>query len=257
MKKPRTTIISVELREDTQFNWNEKEKRFELLNSDGEISTKNLVSFGEGYARDKKPPKILRQLMSQIGGVIQPAAEENYADRYISIDTSYRSFGDNNLCVTAGMSTEQELDHKRGLLKGETLTGFLFPRACFIARPGANPERYGWMKVIEAVVRWKNFKPECSYGIIVDSELGLIPKMNAREEPLFGDFFLPDNMTLIYASADAGQENFYNKLIKATDQVAAISLKLAVEMHTGIENYSFEGTHVDLPILTGNVDFKL
>jgi hypothetical protein len=118
MKKPRTTIISVELREDTQFNWNEKEKRFELLNSDGEISTKNLVSFGEGYARDKKPPKILRQLMSQIGGVIQPAAEENYADRYISIDTSYRSFGDNNLCVTAGMSTEKELDHKRGLLKG-------------------------------------------------------------------------------------------------------------------------------------------
>lgn len=222
------------------------------MDSKGEISKKNLVSLGEGYARENKRPKILRQLVNRLGGNLKPV--NKYCDRYICIDTSYKPFGANLLCTTASISIQQELDHERGLLKGDTLLGWLFPRACFLFKLGVNPERYGWMRMIEALLRWDRFDAKISYGIVVDSELGLLPKINAREEPVHGISMLPSNMTLIYASADAGQEHFFNRLIRSTDQAAAKPLEHAFTSHQGSVDVTFDGPQIDLPVSNGHIE---
>jgi hypothetical protein len=257
MKKPRTPVVTIELREDVHINWNKEDRCFELLNSKGEISKKHLVSIGEGYEREKKGPKILRQLMNRIGGKIDFGATEIFFDRYLSIDTSYKVYGENFICVAASISIEQALDHKNGLTKGDTIGVRTLPRLCFLCKPGTNPERYGWKRMIDAFVRWDGFNPMFSYGIVVDSELGILPKINARELPVFEDFFLPPNISLIYASADAGQESFFNKLIRAADRVAAISLETALQLYPDHERITLDGTCGDLTVITYHIDITL
>lgn len=254
--KIRETTIHIELRENVNIRWNKDEKSIELINSEGQISKKNLVSIGESYARSGKSPKILRQVPNRLGGVIKSGPESIHFDRYIGIDTSYEKWGQNLICSTACLTIEQKIDHINGLSKGETLKGTCYPRLVFLCKPGTNPERYGWKKYIESFANGKDFNPEFTYGIIVDSELGLLPKINAGEEPVFENYFLPDNLLLIYASADTGENYFYNKLIRATDRVAASALKKAQLYFSGQESMSYEKTCQDLIGFADDVDIK-
>lgn len=252
-KKPRDTTIHIELREDVKFSWNEKEKAIELLNSEGQVSKKHIVSISEGYEREGKTSKVLRQVHNRPGGTIKFGSEPIYFDRYIGIDTSYREWGDNFICATACLAIEQTIDHKNGLRKGDTLDGMCYPRLVFWCKRGTNPERYGWKKFIEEIGREEDFNSECTYGIIVDSELGLLPKINAREEPVFENYFLPPNVSLIYGSADTGEDYFYNKLIKATDRVAGSALEKARQRFSGQESMSHEKICQDLIGFAGPV----
>lgn len=257
MKKPRTPIVRITIREPGHVNWNEQNKNFEILDSHGKISKTHLVSIGEGYARHGKGSKIVRQLITQLGGTVNPYLTEIYFDRYLGIDTSYKVSGGNFICATACLYIDQSLDHKRGLTKGDSISVLDIPRLCFLCRPGTNPERYGWMRVIDSLVRWKEFNPKFTYGIVVDSELAILPQINIRELPVFEKFFLPENISLLYASADVGRESFYNKLIKATDQVAAVSLATALRLYPNHENIIFEAERAcaDLTALTSRVDY--
>jgi len=57
--------------------------------------------------------------------------------------------------------------------------------------------------------------------IVTDTELGNIPKYNTREIPLYGSFYLPDNITIAYASADTGND-IINDVIKKADKIASM-----------------------------------
>lgn len=256
-KKPRIPIVSIEVRGDTHINWDSETGSLQFLNSRGEISDKHLVSVGQGYAREGKSPKILRQLMNRLGGEVNIRSTTSYFDRYVGVDTSYKISGEKSICATGGLLINQTLDHEKGLEIGDEICGLVIPRPCFLFKQGKNPERYGWMKVIDGLVRWEKYNPDFKYGIVVDSELGILPKINAREEPVFENFYLPENMSLIYASADGGRENFYNVLINSTDQVAAASLDEAIKLYPSHAAIALEGTYVDLTVLTSHVEFKL
>lgn len=254
VKKPRITNIHVELREDVIFNWNDKEKALELLNSKGEVSKKHLVSISESYDRKGKTPKILRQVVNRLGGTIKMGSEAIYFDRYVGIDTSYKAWGENFICATACLTIEQTICHEKGLSKGDILEGVCLPRLIFWCKSGMNPERYGWKKFIETIVRADDFNPEFIYGIVVDSELGLLPKINAREEPVFEDYFLPPNVSLIYGSADTGDDYFYNQLIRSTDRVASSALEKAQRHFAGQESMTHERPCQDLVGFAGPVN---
>jgi hypothetical protein len=253
-KKARSTQIYVELREDAILNWNERDKALEFLNSKGEVSKKHLVSIGEGYERKGKALKILRQVVNRLGGAIKMGPEAIYFDRYIGIDTSYKVWGDNFICATACLTIDQTIDHEKGLNRGDTLEGVCLPRLIFWCKGGTNPERYGWKRFIETIVKADDFNPEYTYGIVVDSELGLLPKINAREEPVFEDYFLPSNVSLIYASADTGEDYFYNQLIRSTDRVASSALEKARQHFSGQESMNHEKTCQDLLGFAGPVN---
>jgi hypothetical protein len=50
-------------------------------------------------------------------------------------------------------------------------------------------------------------------GIITDCDLGAIPEINKRTQPLIDNFIIPENIQLIYAS-DAASDTLFNDLIK-------------------------------------------
>ncbi len=105
------------------------------------------------------------------------------------------------------------------------------------------------MKVIDGLLRSELFNSNWAYGIVVDSDLDILQKINAREEPIFDDFFIPENVTLIYASADSGKETLINKLIRATDRVARNSLETALEQSCGKGSFEFSREFWDITTL--------
>lgn len=63
---------------------------------------------------------------------------------------------------------------------------------------------------------------------ISDSALDRHDKINARQEPIYGSHYLPENFVLHYASAETGQEAI-NRLIKFCDKQSSNYLKYLEE----------------------------
>lgn len=255
MKKRNLTAI-IEIKEEVQIAWNEIEKCFELRNSEGELTEKSLISIGESYNREGKLPKILRQFKCPLNGKISFDPKNVLYDRYFAIDTSYVPYGNNLICATSALSLEQHVNNGR-LDKGEQIRTLQSPRPIFLAKSNSKPERYGWMKMIEAFLRYEAYNKEWSYGVIVDSDLDDLPKINAREEPIIDNFYLPHNMTLIYASADVGKESFLNKFIKATDCIANKTLKSALELYGNQTHIDINQDYLDMAVMNDPIKITI
>jgi hypothetical protein len=64
------------------------------------------------------------------------------------------------------------------------------------------PERIGWWDTIRRMTAHPVVRG--SVALIVDSDLGRLTALNAREEPILDGFYLPEGFTLLYASAEIG-----------------------------------------------------
>ncbi len=86
-------------------------------------------------------------------------------------------------------------------------------------------ENIAWMKSIQLISANPSYNPNLKIGIIVDSDLGNLSEYNNRIKPIYSDFYLPQNIELIYASTDVGKEYIINKLISLCDKEARILLE--------------------------------
>lgn len=252
MKKRNITSV-IELKEDVNIVWNEKEKCFELRNTEGELSEKSLISICESYDRNGKLPKILRQFKCPVNGKISFDQKHYKYDRYIAIDTSYVPHGRNLICATSGLFLDQHMSID-GFKKGDRIRFIQSPRLIFLAKQNSKPERYGWMKMIEAFLKYESYSKEMSYGVVVDSDLNFLPNINAREEAIINNFYLPHNMSLIYASADVGKDNFLNKFIKKTDRIANKTLNSALKLFLSRENIDIDEDYLDMTVVNDRID---
>lgn len=86
-------------------------------------------------------------------------------------------------------------------------------------------ETVTWMEVIKKL---QDKIPENKkVGIVIDSELGNLEGYNNHTIPIFGQWYLPENYTFMYATADATDE-WCNKIIKQCDKSASQRLKEVV-----------------------------
>lgn len=86
------------------------------------------------------------------------------------------------------------------------------------------PENFMYAFAIEFVrdhFQEQNENP--SIAVIIDSELGNIPSFNNRTLPIFNNYYLPENIDILYAS-DKGR-HLQNKLLKKCDKEAKKALK--------------------------------
>jgi len=83
-----------------------------------------------------------------------------------------------------------------------------------------NAENIAWMKSIQLITTNPFYNPKLKIGFVIDSDLGNLPAYNKRTAPIYADFYLPQNIELIYASADVGKEFIVNKLISLCDKEA-------------------------------------
>lgn len=234
-KKEIKHHFRVDVREDIHLEWDSKQDCPLLLNSEGGISEKSLVSIVNKYDRPGKQSKVLRQIPNPRGAILKFYNELNAFDQYWAVDTSYKPLGNRFLCSTALIRLTEDLQGRSGFKKGEPISIVIPPQLIFLAALNTKPERYGWMKIVDALLNWELYDKDCSYALIVDSELDDLARFNAKEIPINANVFVPTNVTLLYASADVGADVLINKLIRIADRVAREALDAAFEYYKGKE----------------------
>ncbi|MFZ4201024.1 YecA family protein [Lysinibacillus sp. NPDC056220] len=88
-------------------------------------------------------------------------------------------------------------------------------------------EKHALVELIQYILFELKIGADKIVGIVTDHDLGNHDKYNSRELPLIEgtELFLPENFTLIYASADKKNENILTKLISECDKKATELLK--------------------------------
>jgi hypothetical protein len=109
--------------------------------------------------------------------------------------------------------------------------GILLLSAFVIVNPaqGVNPETIGWHLALREHIAPSNFGAANRVALVVDSELGKLPRINQRKEPYYRGHLIPKNVQMIYASSDASSQSLPYGMIKACD---AIAKRIAVELTT-------------------------
>lgn len=210
-KKPRILQINIAVQNgDTlRHQWDARAQKFTLvIERNGMTVSADAIDMSQYYERPTKPKFIsaVSVRRSRDFSISQSDLVQNY-DHVWSIDnSSMKAFG-----VTFNVAALCALD-PGGSGGVERVGGVLF------GKTAGNPERYGWRHWIQYLLR--SVKADERYAIIVDSEFSLIPNMNARSEPVHGKFMLPENFDLIYATADAGGDQIFNKALSESDKLS-------------------------------------
>lgn len=103
----------------------------------------------------------------------------------------------------------------------------------FAINPEGNPELHGIRQLLVHLEEKFPGKAGERVGIITDTEYGLVKLMNQRKIPVCENYFLPEAFDLIYATADAGPDEYMvNRLMKKCDKLASEALKDFVKQHS-------------------------
>jgi hypothetical protein len=86
-------------------------------------------------------------------------------------------------------------------------------------------EKIAWVLFIKKLMVNKRFISD-KIAIITDHDLGNHGNYNKRKAPILDNFYLPKNITFIYASTDSGSENIINKLLSICDKDAKNIIKI-------------------------------
>jgi len=187
------------------------------------------VSTDITYPRGKGP-KILNSVPG-LSHDLRVFSSYSFIDQFdvmFAVDTNTRTI-DGVRCSIAAMCILRTLsvsrDDENGLKQvnlnlnmfGAVIRGFDLPD---------NPENWMWRVAIEEGIkqRYPDYSDSLRIGLVVDSNYGLLSEYNCRTTPIHEDYFLPNNFTLMYASADAGSEFILNRMIRLCDRESGLQL---------------------------------
>lgn len=173
------------------------------------------------YERPKKP-KILSKVSTgnRVAKVSINMAITDY-DQLLAIDTNTKEVAGRTLSVTAVVIAKLQPSAVGGFVCQYEIPAFI----AFSSLLGP-PERLGWVFALKELFRCNRISLNSSIGMIVDSDLGLLPEFNGRRMPLIGSEYLLGCVELLYGSADTGSSELIpNRLIKEADKVSSRILK--------------------------------
>jgi hypothetical protein len=188
------------------------------------------ASISSGYERETKfktlnwLPLAENRLVANLTSVLRSF------DFFYAIDTSYKKVNGELIAVTGIV-----IGRNSGML-APGATFILYSFACCYELRGVmgNPENVGWMTVIEEIRKNPSYDPRSYLGLIVDSDLGSLEYYNSRARPICGEFYLPHNMRLLYAS-DSAMDNPMNVILNFAHKGSKNLLKHI--MRTGNNRY--------------------
>ena len=230
-KKPRKAIVNfhIEQGDSVEGLWDEKKQIFSLrVIRDGKTVSAKQVQLATLYNRSKKP-KILNEIYSRRSSeftVSQSETLQKYAQIW-AIDTNQRGiFGEiAHVSAVTVCSTDGSEQYYPVL-------------AIIFGKTKGNPELYGWRKFIEFVQASDLHNAQHRYGLVVDSEYSKIYEFNNRNLPIHGNFYLPDNWDLIYATSDSGKEYIFNKIIAVSDKTSSAVLELISGKESNVKHWA-------------------
>jgi hypothetical protein len=212
-KKPRTRTVTVDMGRPVAIDavrFDPKTGEVEFLHGGKQL----VPTSGKAqltYPR-KKGAKVLSE--AEISGstvlVDTNRALEEY-DVLLAVDTNTRSVGSEIVsmaCLVVGRPIV-------GYSPAHTAIGFGLHHCVEFWGAREFQERIAWAEVLEAIRRGPEYSVRV--GMIVDAYLGSLAKINAGEEAVYGDLYLPRNFNLIYASTDAPNDGIANKMLSLAD----------------------------------------
>lgn len=165
--------------------------------------------------RSNKSPKVLHSSDSPTFDTWFSANHQLLAyDHLIAVDTNTYQLLGSTVSITAAYHViPRGRDEKAAQFFAAALALVEFWNV------STKPENYGWFQVLSAL-REQPERFSGNIGLIVDSDLGNHPAFNRRELPIWGHFYLPENVSLIHASDKGAPELLASKLISRCHNLA-------------------------------------
>lgn len=166
--------------------------------------------------RQNKGPKILHSSNNAAGDVYFSSNHQLLEfDHLIAIDTNTNRIGNSTVSITAAYHLiPRSRSSDQVMLNGQILAVVEFWNI------KEKPENFGWWQILQSIELNRNFY-QGKIVLIVDSDLGNHDAFNKRELPVFGDFFLPKDISIIYGSDKGGSEHLSTKMIKYCHNLAS------------------------------------
>ena len=196
----------------------------------------------ESYERDKRAKVLYRFPQRAMRAGTNPNVLLEAYQHVFAIDTNTRETPEGTLSVTAAIHCR--LTVKDTKLLAEPFEAGAGTWQCLGA---AEPEKSAWHMFLDLAQRDPNVKPRDRVALIVDHDLEHLDAYNNRTLPIHRDFFLPENVDLIYA-AEKGSDFLGSTLIRLCDQKAARELRSLVRRGAVIA--SQDGARDRLPAQT-------
>ncbi|MBB6178305.1 hypothetical protein [Pseudorhizobium flavum] len=170
------------------------------------------------YDRPKGPKVLTRIPQSAVSMSFdaKDALSKHY-DHTIAVDTNTRLIEGHEVSVTAVVSFKEAPPPEGADAYWKLDIPFCWE---FIDLKTDKKENLGWVAALEELLYRGIIKQGERVGMVVDSDLGNIPAINARQVPVFDATYLPVGVQLIYGSADTGSENVVNRVLQAADSAA-------------------------------------
>lgn len=133
-------------------------------------------------------------------------------DLIFAIDTNTKKVNGDSLSISSVFQCNGKFVAKRLRFRCINIATILFKNS-----PSDKPEKYSWTKLIKMITSRKQFH-KLKIAIITDHDRDMHRMYNNNEIPIYGDIYMPVNITLLYAASDKGTGNIMNSLLIESDK---------------------------------------
>jgi hypothetical protein len=178
------------------------------------------LTVSRSYNRDSGKEKVTTAIKSSRENLsfdIWPELKASY-DYLLAIDTNTSERAGLRVSVTIAYVVPSRLRTVKSEIRFVPLCGYVAVNV----RQSINPEALGWHLILKNHLG-RTLRQKARVGAIVDSELDRLPAINSRAIPYYSGHYLPQNVTLVYAS-DATADELPNQMIRYCDKAATAAM---------------------------------
>lgn len=219
--KPRTTSITLDMGEPVKVRAfaMSPSGEIQLIGEDDKPLRHISATIERSYDRPKGP-KVLSRV--PLGNRAKLIADPDRAllqfDTIFAVDSNSRSINGRMVSVAA-------ITLCKWLQRDPTpVVGFAPTQAMEFRDVDCHPDLLALKHFLIRLRETPNISEAGRIGIVIDSHLGDLPKIEARDVPLLDDYFLPVWVSLIYAS-DSASDRISNVLLRESDKAATRLLR--------------------------------
>jgi len=168
------------------------------------------------YKRESGKPKHLQNFTFNSKDIqLEPNLVLTKYKHYFFIDTNKKIIDDDEVFLASVVHAYINFSNKNEYLFNYSLLTYLEYHNI-----KGKFENFSWCELIKAIHSSNDYKDEIA--IIVDSDFDQLVNYNNRSQPIYADFYLPDNFTLIYATAEKNTKNdsLLNRMMFECDKSA-------------------------------------
>ncbi|RYF23260.1 MAG: hypothetical protein EOO77_02450 [Oxalobacteraceae bacterium] len=168
------------------------------------------------YERASGKPKIVSSIPSVQRASLDADRSVMVYDAIVAIDTNTRLLHGKRCGICFSYYVAKPPNTYREGIPFQPLGLFLI----YGLVEGVNAERIGWHLTLTHHLATYRQEQHGPLAVVVDSELGLRPAINARTIGYYADHRLPPGAAMIYASADTDTDTLQGQMIRLCDAMA-------------------------------------